>query len=168
MILVAMYTQAQCSDDSDWDVYSNKMCWWFWLQRIIKPCWWFLTQRIIKPNVLMILVARYNQAQSADDSTYIQAQCAKIVITPQKPCSGLHCDDECGYYVPSHIRVNRPDRKSNFKTPTLTRNAVWNGHFLQEIFKTSVLWILGHTVAQMVEEVRYKLEGRRFDSRWCH
>ena len=26
----------------------------------------------------------------------------------------------------------------------------------------------GHAVAQLVEALRYKLEGRRFDSRWCH
>jgi hypothetical protein len=30
--------------------------------------------------MLMILVARYYQAQFDDDSTYTQAQCAKIVI----------------------------------------------------------------------------------------
>jgi len=45
-------------------------------------------QRIIKPNVLMILVAGYKEAQSADDSTYIQAQCANSVITPQKLVQG--------------------------------------------------------------------------------
>jgi len=26
----------------------------------------------------------------------------------------------------------------------------------------------GHTVAQLVEALRYKPEGRRFNSRWCH
>ena len=26
----------------------------------------------------------------------------------------------------------------------------------------------GFTVAQLVEALRYKLEGRGFDSRWCH
>jgi len=26
----------------------------------------------------------------------------------------------------------------------------------------------GHTVAQLVEALRYKPEGRGFDSRWCH
>ena len=26
----------------------------------------------------------------------------------------------------------------------------------------------GHAVAQLVEALRYKSEGRRFDSRWCH
>jgi hypothetical protein len=25
----------------------------------------------------------------------------------------------------------------------------------------------GHAVAQLVEGLRYKLEGRRFDSHWC-
>jgi hypothetical protein len=27
---------------------------------------------------------------------------------------------------------------------------------------------LGHAVAQLVEALRYKPEGRGFDSRWCH
>ena len=27
---------------------------------------------------------------------------------------------------------------------------------------------LGHTVAQLVEALRYRPEGRGFDSRWCH
>jgi len=26
----------------------------------------------------------------------------------------------------------------------------------------------GHAVAQLVEELHYKPEGRGFDSRWCH
>ena len=28
--------------------------------------------------------------------------------------------------------------------------------------------ILGTTVAQLVEALRYKSEGHGFDSRWCH
>ena len=28
--------------------------------------------------------------------------------------------------------------------------------------------ILGHAVEQLVEAMRYKPEGRGFDSRWCH
>jgi hypothetical protein len=28
--------------------------------------------------------------------------------------------------------------------------------------------IKGHAVAQLVEALRYKPEGRGFDSRWCH
>jgi len=27
---------------------------------------------------------------------------------------------------------------------------------------------MGHAVAQLVEALRYKPEGREFDSRWCH
>ena len=27
---------------------------------------------------------------------------------------------------------------------------------------------IGHAVAQLVEALRYKSEGRGFDSRWCH
>ena len=28
--------------------------------------------------------------------------------------------------------------------------------------------LLGHAVAQLVETLHYKSEGRRLDSRWCH
>ena len=31
-----------------------------------------------------------------------------------------------------------------------------------------VTFIVGHGVAQLVEALRYKPEGRGFDSRWCH
>ena len=31
-----------------------------------------------------------------------------------------------------------------------------------------VVTILLHAVAQLVEPLRYKPEGRGFDSRWCH
>jgi hypothetical protein len=29
-------------------------------------------------------------------------------------------------------------------------------------------WTWGHAVAQLVEALGYKPEGRGFDSRWCH
>ena len=31
-----------------------------------------------------------------------------------------------------------------------------------------VLTAVTHAVGQLVEALRYKLEGRGFDSRWCH
>ena len=31
-----------------------------------------------------------------------------------------------------------------------------------------VVVVVGHAVAQLVEALRYKPEGRGFDSRWCH
>ena len=30
------------------------------------------------------------------------------------------------------------------------------------------IYIYEHAVAQLVEALRYKSEGRGFDSRWCH
>jgi len=33
---------------------------------------------------------------------------------------------------------------------------------------TDLQFLLGHEVAQLVEALRYKPEGRGFDSRWCH
>jgi hypothetical protein len=35
-----------------------------------------------------------------------------------------------------------------------------------EMFKVQYRW--GQGVAQLVEALRYKSEGRGFDSRWCH
>ena len=34
----------------------------------------------------------------------------------------------------------------------------------------SILYItlVGHAVAQLIEALRYKPEGRGFDSQWCH
>jgi hypothetical protein len=40
---------------------------------------------------------------------------------------------------------------------------------LHELLKNdhvNICW--GQAVAQLVEALRYKLEGRGFDSRWCH
>ena len=36
------------------------------------------------------------------------------------------------------------------------------------IFVKQVELETGHAVAQLVEALRYKPEGREFDSRWCH
>jgi hypothetical protein len=36
------------------------------------------------------------------------------------------------------------------------------------IFLESVRVLLGHAIAQLVEALRYKSEGRGFDSQWCH
>ena len=35
-------------------------------------------------------------------------------------------------------------------------------------FNISICICKGHAVAQSVEALRYKPEGRGFDSRWCH
>ena len=37
-----------------------------------------------------------------------------------------------------------------------------------EKFASYYLIFGGHAVAQLVEALRYKSEGRGFDSRWCH
>jgi hypothetical protein len=36
------------------------------------------------------------------------------------------------------------------------------------ILHEAALWYKGHEVAQVVEALRYKPEGRGFDSQWCH
>ena len=36
------------------------------------------------------------------------------------------------------------------------------------VFNLSYTSLEGLAVAQLVEVLRYKSEGRRFDSRWCH
>jgi len=39
---------------------------------------------------------------------------------------------------------------------------------LPVVFPLWSLELWGHTVAQLVETLHYKLEGREFDSRWCY
>jgi len=39
---------------------------------------------------------------------------------------------------------------------------------LPSLFNSGYLQHWGHAVAQFVEALRYKPEGRGFDSRWCH
>jgi hypothetical protein len=36
------------------------------------------------------------------------------------------------------------------------------------MFRPSRSYLLGHAVAQLFEAPRYKPEGRKFESRWCH
>ena len=41
----------------------------------------------------------------------------------------------------------------------------------RQVLYRSDCWFVvvsGHAVAQLVEAMRYKLEGRGFDPRWCH
>jgi NADH:ubiquinone oxidoreductase subunit 5 (subunit L)/multisubunit Na+/H+ antiporter MnhA subunit len=47
--------------------------------------------------------------------------------------------------------------------------------FLVLMFDVSIIFLIispnvirGHVVVQLVEALRYKSEGRGFDSRWCH
>ena len=40
--------------------------------------------------------------------------------------------------------------------------------FAKTYFYLTLLSHEGHAVAQLVEALRYKPEGRGFDSRWCH
>ena len=40
--------------------------------------------------------------------------------------------------------------------------------FLRAVIVNITVICEGHAVAQLVETLRYKLEGRGFDSRWCH
>ena len=42
------------------------------------------------------------------------------------------------------------------------------GHFKASIFRYTPAYIVGHAVAQLVDALPYKLEGRGFDSRWCY
>ena len=39
---------------------------------------------------------------------------------------------------------------------------------LSNAFFSLVLLVPGHALAQLVEALRYKPEGRGFDPRWCH
>jgi hypothetical protein len=48
------------------------------------------------------------------------------------------------------------------------RNPFHFARFALFIYLFIYLFISGYAVAQLVEALRYKSEGRGFDSRWCH
>ena len=43
-----------------------------------------------------------------------------------------------------------------------------NGKCTELVLQRLEVWEGGTAVAQLVEALRYKSEGRGFDSRWCH
>jgi len=73
-----------------------------------------------------------------------------------------------------------------FNDPRFWRSCCWRFTFFREIksrglfdtdsellyrfcLKFNRVWMLvGHALAQLFEALRYKPEGRGFDSRWCH
>jgi hypothetical protein len=38
----------------------------------------------------------------------------------------------------------------------------------EDLYTFMIIYCLEHAVAQLVEVLCFMLEGRRFDSRWCH
>jgi len=55
--------------------------------------------------------------------------------------------------------------------PAIPKNERTQTHALDRAAtdtKTTSCTDVGHYVAQLVEALSYKPEGRRFDSRWCH
>jgi hypothetical protein len=50
----------------------------------------------------------------------------------------------------------------------VTQNVLGNAHIVTFLVNSMYYcFLVGHAVAQLVEALRYKSEGRRFDSRWC-
>jgi hypothetical protein len=64
--------------------------------------------------------------------------------------------DTCSAY----IYAPPPEKNGTNYRGTLTQDMTWNKYCSVD------LW--GHPVAQLVEAMRYKPEGRGFDSRCCH
>ena len=53
----------------------------------------------------------------------------------------------------------------NMRDCTLNSQYIFTNLYLTK-HKYIIIW--GHAVAQLVEALRYKSEGRGFDSQWCH
>ena len=60
-----------------------------------------------------------------------------------------------------HMPSWRAERQVDFVTHTHTHTHIY-------IYIYIYIGRRGHAVAQLVEALRYKPEGRGFDSRWCH
>jgi len=72
---------------------------------------------------------------------------------------------QCELCITERLFVHAFRRISGFKRIKIYLNAV-NSSNISNVL--SVMGARGHAVAKLVEAVRYKPEGRGFDSRWCH
>jgi len=65
-----------------------------------------------------------------------------------------------------YVRLTDPAFRLNHKISVwFITSLTLNKEFF--FFRWHIVFV-GHAVAQLVEALRYKPEGRGFDSRWCH
>ena len=72
------------------------------------------------------------------------------------------------YKFGSSDLVTKESKIKGKKGTLKTRANIWDISFKQFVLIIFILIFKGHAVAQLVEALRYKSEGRVFDSRWCH
>ena len=75
------------------------------------------------------------------------------------------------YYGPDQSKEDRR-KKNKIKHVSLLwcifiYLAFGRAFFAHPVYTYNMYWVVGHAVAQLVEALRYKSEGRGFDSRWC-
>ena len=63
-------------------------------------------------------------------------------------------------HVPTYMRLD--------KYITLSKRLAASGEEHPIFFASNTTLMWGHAVAQLVEALRHKSEGRSFDSRWCY
>jgi hypothetical protein len=63
--------------------------------------------------------------------------------------------------------LRRTNRLDEFCVLVHTLKLIWLLLHLDPIYLVSILIEGGYAVAQLAEALRYKPEGRGFDSRWC-
>ena len=72
-----------------------------------------------------------------------------------------------GKWPPRQYLSKRQDPLSHIYRNT-QHNSNYSGMYATPVFYSGTNEYLGTAVAQLVEALRYKSEGRGFDSRWCH
>ena len=130
------------------------------------------------------LAVRYNWCQSPVPGSGSSRQ---VISSSQRPLpDNTRHSQQTNIHAPGGIRTQNLSRRaavdlrlrsrghwdrqhiygSVCKDCLIGRDIVQFGENLQNIRR--YLLSSGHAVAQLVEALRYKLEGRGFDSRWCH
>jgi hypothetical protein len=67
--------------------------------------------------------------------------------------------------------LDKLEKKENFLVPPGIQTLSVKKSLQFFLLRHNVIYLfvyLGHAIEQLVEALRYKSEGRGFDSRWCH
>jgi len=156
------------STAADWCL-SNSLC-------IAQCAVWLTLPMASALHILHIMSVTAGNYASKSNPFFHSATCTAFVRTAALPRLPIYCFDYahavrtagvgplcCINSLLSHIEIN-----SYFPGRGLINILKNQFHITQFLKFEFIPRKMGHAVAQLVEVLRYKSEGRGFDFRWCH